>query len=145
MHGHVQTDQVNFCACTHVQNGFPDNLKWHARYFMDAISSTPMRGNSSTKLFLLLHIASNSSAHCTKIEVMYIILQHILFQCFSLIFQYYLSAIEKIFSLLFSILLIFSIDTEFVSMSRNGITMTGAFVGIPVDEADQWRADLALW
>jgi hypothetical protein len=52
--------------CTHAQNRFADSLKQHACYFMDVISSTPMKCGSSAELFLLLHIASNSSAHCIK-------------------------------------------------------------------------------
>jgi hypothetical protein len=53
--------------CTHAQNRFADTPnKQHAYYFMDIISSIPMRRDSSGELFLLLHIASNSSAHCTK-------------------------------------------------------------------------------
>jgi hypothetical protein len=58
--------------CTHVQNGFADSPKqmacmlFHGLYFIDVISSTSMRGNSSAGFFLLPYIASNSSAHCTK-------------------------------------------------------------------------------
>jgi hypothetical protein len=44
---------------------------------MDVISSTPMRPDSSAGLFILLHIASNSSAHSAKkIEIMCTIPQH---------------------------------------------------------------------
>jgi hypothetical protein len=80
-HAHVQIDPVNFCVrtCAHMhKTDLPITPnKRHARYCMDIISSTSMRRDSSTQLFLLLHIASNSSAHCTKdIEVMCIIPQH---------------------------------------------------------------------
>jgi hypothetical protein len=40
--------------------------KRHAPYFMDVISPTPMRRDFSAEPFLLLHIALNSSAHCTR-------------------------------------------------------------------------------
>jgi hypothetical protein len=40
---------------------------WHPQInSMDVISSTPMRRGSSAEPFPLLHITSNSSAHCTK-------------------------------------------------------------------------------
>jgi hypothetical protein len=53
--------------CTHAPNGFADNPnKWHARHFIDVISSTRTGRGSSAELFLLLHMPSNSSAHCTK-------------------------------------------------------------------------------
>jgi hypothetical protein len=48
---------------THTQNGFADrHKKQHARYFMDVISSTPIRPDSSAKLFILLHIVSLAPA-----------------------------------------------------------------------------------
>jgi hypothetical protein len=69
-HTHVQTDQVNFCARTCARMHKTDlpiaPNKEHERYFINVISSIPMRRDSSAELFLLLHIASNSSAHCTK-------------------------------------------------------------------------------
>jgi hypothetical protein len=69
-HAHVQRDQVNFWACTCAHMHKTDlpiaPNKRHARYFMDIISSTSMRGDSSVELFRLLHKTSNSSAHCTK-------------------------------------------------------------------------------
>jgi hypothetical protein len=47
----VQTYHVNFCACTcaHMhKTDLPINInKRHACYFMDVISSTPMRRDSS--------------------------------------------------------------------------------------------------
>jgi hypothetical protein len=53
--------------CTHTQNGFTDKPKERAwtlfqgRYFIDTDEAPFLRGT-----FLLLHIASNSSAHYTK-------------------------------------------------------------------------------
>jgi hypothetical protein len=74
-----QTKSISVYAHVH-KTDFPIDInKRHVRYFMDVIVSTPMRRGSSAELFLLLHIASNSSAHCTKqIKVMCIILRHTL-------------------------------------------------------------------
>jgi hypothetical protein len=53
--------------CTHAQNGLADSLKQTAyMLFHGRHCRTPMRRESSAELFLLLHIASNYSAHCTK-------------------------------------------------------------------------------
>jgi hypothetical protein len=82
-HGHVQKDQVKFCPCTcahmHKTDLLMAPMKRHAHYFVKAKPTnsgnashsllhewTPMRCDSSTELFLLLYIAFNSSAHCTK-------------------------------------------------------------------------------
>jgi hypothetical protein len=64
--GSLSSRYVNEIMHGDAQNGFIDSLKRHARYFIDVISSTPMTRSSSAELFLLLHIASNSSAHCRK-------------------------------------------------------------------------------
>jgi hypothetical protein len=72
VHGnvYVQTNQMNFCACTCAHMRKTDlriaTNKRHARYFMNVSPSIPMIRDSSAEFFLLLHIASNSSPHCTK-------------------------------------------------------------------------------
>jgi hypothetical protein len=93
-HTHVQTNQVKFCACTcapvHKTNFLIAPNKRRARYFVKAKPTypdsascsllhqwTPMKYDSSANFFLLLHIALDSSAHCTKkVGVMCIIPQH---------------------------------------------------------------------
>jgi hypothetical protein len=54
-HAHVQTNHVNFCACTcahmHKTDLPIDINKRHARYVMDVISPTRMRRDSSAELF----------------------------------------------------------------------------------------------
>jgi hypothetical protein len=73
-HAHRQTDQVNFCACTCTHMHKTDlpiaPNKRHARYFMDIISSTPMRRDSSAELFyccrspqIPLHTEQKESKH----------------------------------------------------------------------------------
>jgi hypothetical protein len=56
------------CTCAHMHKmhlPIAPNQQ-HTRYFMGVISSTPMRCDFSVELFSLVHIASHSSAYCTK-------------------------------------------------------------------------------
>jgi hypothetical protein len=63
--------------CTHAQNGSADRLKRHARYFMDIISSTPMRRGPSAELFYCCTSPQIPLHTAQKIEIMCIIPQHI--------------------------------------------------------------------
>jgi hypothetical protein len=66
MHMCRQTKSISVHAHVHKTDLLIDTDKRHARSFMYVISSTPMRRDSSAELFIVLHIASNSSAYYTK-------------------------------------------------------------------------------